>query len=145
MKAPSDSRIGAPGEVVAESAGPARTSAGARTDGEPGGATRVLALWSPDWPVTAAAMAAHVPPHRPAAVIVANRVLACSAVARAQGVRRGLRRREAQARCPDLAVLDRDPDRDAVRSNRSSPPSRSWRPGWRWSGPAWWRWPLRGR
>jgi protein ImuB len=73
----------------------------------------VLALWSPDWPVTAAAAAAHVPPHRPAAVVVANRVLACSAGARAQGVRRGLRRREAQARCPDLAVLERDPDRDA--------------------------------
>jgi protein ImuB len=77
------------------------------------GPTRVLALWSPDWPVTAAARAAHVPPHRPAAVIVANRVLACSAVARAQGIRRGLRRREAQARCPELAVLTRDPDRDA--------------------------------
>jgi protein ImuB len=74
---------------------------------------RVLALWSPDWPVTAAAMAAHVPPHRPAAVLVANRVLACSAVARAHGVRRGLRRREAQARCPELVVLDRDRDRDA--------------------------------
>ncbi|WP_433289733.1 DNA polymerase Y family protein [Pseudonocardia sp. CA-142604] len=74
---------------------------------------RVLALWSPDWPVTAAAMAAHVPPHRPAAVVVANRVLACSAVARAHGVRRGLRRREAQARCPELVVLERDPDRDA--------------------------------
>jgi protein ImuB len=54
-----------------------------------------------------------VPPDRPAAVFVANRVLACSAVARAQGVRRGLRRREAQARCPDLAVLAPDPDRDA--------------------------------
>ncbi len=74
---------------------------------------RVLALWSPDWPVTAAARAAGVPPHRPAAVFVANRVLACSAVARAQGIRRGLRRREAQARCPDLAVLTPDPDRDA--------------------------------
>lgn len=74
---------------------------------------RVLALWSPDWPVTAAARDAHVPPHRPAAVFVANRVLACSAVARAQGIRRGLRRREAQARCPDLAVLAPDPDRDA--------------------------------
>ena len=74
---------------------------------------RVLALWSPDWPVTAAARAAHVPPHQPAAVITGNRVLACSAVARAQGIRRGLRRREAQARCPDLAVLTRDPERDA--------------------------------
>jgi protein ImuB len=95
------SGIGAPGAVCA---GPT---------GEQAGAARVLALWSPDWPVTAAARAAHVPPHRPAAVVVANRVLACSAVARTQGVRRGLRRREAQARCPDLAVLDRDPDRDA--------------------------------
>ncbi len=75
--------------------------------------TRVLALWSPDWPVTAAALAAHVPPYRPAAVFVANRVLACSAVARAYGIRRGLRRREAQARCPDLAVLTPDADRDA--------------------------------
>lgn len=77
------------------------------------GAVRVLALWSPDWPVTAAARAAHVPADRPAAVVVANRVLACSAVARSRGVRRGLRRREAQARCPDLEVLARDPERDA--------------------------------
>jgi protein ImuB len=74
---------------------------------------RVLALWSPDWPVTAAARDAHVPAYRPAAVFVANRVLACSAVARSQGIRRGLRRREAQARCPDLALLTADPDRDA--------------------------------
>lgn len=74
---------------------------------------RVLALWSPDWPVTAAALAAHVPPHQPAAVFVAGKVLACSALARAQGVRRGLRRREAQARCPELAVLTPDTERDA--------------------------------
>ncbi|MEQ3550647.1 DNA polymerase Y family protein [Pseudonocardia nematodicida] len=76
-------------------------------------ASRVLAVWSPDWPVTAAARAAHVPAHRPAAVFHANRVLACSAVARRHGVRRGLRRREAEARCPDLAVLATDPGRDA--------------------------------
>jgi protein ImuB len=76
-------------------------------------AARVLALWCPDWPVTVAAGAAYVPPHRPAAVVVANRVLACSAVARSRGVRRGLRRREAQARCPELVVLARDPDREA--------------------------------
>ena len=131
MMAPSDGGVGATGggthlpdsaqaaghvrgDAQVCAAGEGRMEAGV-AGGEPGqaGATRVLALWSPDWPVTAAAMAAHVPPHRPAAVIVANRVLACSAVARAQGVRRGLRRREAQARCPDLAVLGRDPDRDA--------------------------------
>ena len=76
-------------------------------------APRILALWCPDWPVVAAAAAERVPRYRPAAVVAANRVLACSAVARAQGVRRGLRRREAQARCPELAVLAVDPERDA--------------------------------
>jgi protein ImuB len=40
-------------------------------------------------------------------------VLACSAAARTAGVRVGLRRREAQARCPELAVLSDDPARDA--------------------------------
>ena len=74
---------------------------------------RILALWCPDWPVVAAVAAAGVGRHRPAAVVAANRVLACSAVARAQGVRRGLRRREAQARCPELVVLGADAERDA--------------------------------
>jgi protein ImuB len=74
---------------------------------------RVVALWCPDWPVVAAAAEAGLPAVRPAAVLAGHRVVACSATARAQGVRRGLRRREAQARCPDLAVLGRDPDRDA--------------------------------
>jgi protein ImuB len=76
-------------------------------------APRVLALWCPDWPVTAAAGTEAVAMHRPAAVVSGHRVLACSAVARARGVRRGLRRREAQARCPELVVLMADPDRDA--------------------------------
>jgi protein ImuB len=78
-----------------------------------GGSVRVLVLWCPDWPVTAAATAAKVAEHRPAAVVAANRVVACSATARAAGVRRGLRRREAQARCPQLVVLAPDADRDA--------------------------------
>ena len=51
--------------------------------------------------------------HRPVAVTLANRVVACSAAARAAGVRRGLRRREAQARCPQLHVVTADPGRDA--------------------------------
>lgn len=50
---------------------------------------------------------------RPVAVLAANRVVACSASARADGVSRGMRRREAQARCPELLVLADDPDRDA--------------------------------
>ena len=103
-------RAARPGDANPPGAGPV---ADREVAGPGGGPVRVLALWSPDWPVTAAARAAHVPPQRPAAVVVANRVLACSAVARASGVRRGLRRREAQARCPELAVLAPDADRDA--------------------------------
>jgi protein ImuB len=49
----------------------------------------------------------------PVAVTLANRVIACSAAARAVGVRRGLRRRESQARCPGLHVVTADPARDA--------------------------------
>ncbi|MEU7634286.1 DNA polymerase Y family protein [Nocardia sp. NPDC049220] len=76
-------------------------------------AKRVLALWCPDWPAIAAAAMAELPATRPVAVLFANRVVACSAIARAEGVRRGFRRREAQARCPDLFLAQADPDRDA--------------------------------
>lgn len=86
---------------------------GAAPSGSSVTAPRVLVLWCPDWPVVAAASAEGLPAHRPAAVVAANRVLACSAPARSFGVRRGLRRREAQARCPELAVLAVDPERDA--------------------------------
>jgi len=70
---------------------------------------RTLVVWCPDWPVTAAG----VNPDMAAVVVSANRVVACSQVARAHGVRSGLRRREAQARCPDLAVLGRDISQEA--------------------------------
>ena len=76
-------------------------------------ASRVLALWCMDWPAVAAAAAAGLPPTVPVAVTLANRVVACSAAARATGVRRGLRRRESQARCPELHVVTADPARDA--------------------------------
>lgn len=76
-------------------------------------ANRMLVLWCPDWPVVAAGAAAGLPAHLPAAVFVANRVVACSATARMAGVRRGMRRREAQSRCPEIEVFVDDPDRDA--------------------------------
>ena len=69
---------------------------------------RMIAVWCPDWPVTAARVAAGVPDDGPAAVMTGNRVVACCHAARASGVRRGLRRREAQARCPEVTVLSRD-------------------------------------
>jgi protein ImuB len=73
----------------------------------------VLALWCMDWPAVAAASAAGLPSSAPVAVTLANRVIACSAAAGAAGVRRGLRRRESQARCPQLHVVAADPGRDA--------------------------------
>jgi protein ImuB len=69
---------------------------------------RTAVVWVPDWPVVAAEAAGV-----PSAVVLANRVVACSSAARVEGVRRGLRRREAQARCPELLVLEHDPARDA--------------------------------
>ncbi|WP_220096742.1 DNA polymerase Y family protein [Mycobacteroides abscessus] len=76
-------------------------------------APRVLAMWCPDWPAVAAAAMADLPATRPVAVTLANRVTACTAAARALGVRRGMRRRESQARCPQLHIAVADADRDA--------------------------------
>jgi protein ImuB len=76
-------------------------------------AGRVLSIWCMDWPAVAAAAAAGLPATDPVVVTLANRVVACSASARAAGVRRGLRRREAQARCPSVHVVTADPGRDA--------------------------------
>ncbi|MFD6665276.1 DNA polymerase Y family protein [Micromonospora chalcea] len=74
---------------------------------------RTLLLWCPDWPVLAAEIVDGVPATDPVVVLHANRVVACSERARAEGIRRGLRRREAQGRCPHLTVVDHDPGRDA--------------------------------
>lgn len=82
---------------------------------------RTLAVWCPDWPVVAAAQsqgtatdATSSDTHEVAmAVIDAGRVHACSQAARVAGVRRGLRVREAQARCPEVVTIGYDPIVDA--------------------------------
>ncbi|MDQ4212921.1 DNA polymerase Y family protein [Microbacterium capsulatum] len=70
---------------------------------------RVIVLWFPDWPLRAALGDEAA---EPAAILHANRVVACSAAARAQGVRIGQRRREAQGLLPALRILPADPARD---------------------------------
>ncbi len=70
---------------------------------------RLVTVWCPDWSV----LAARVPAGQPAAVFHANRVIARSPAAMAAGVQQGERRRSAQGACPELLVLDHDPDRDA--------------------------------
>jgi protein ImuB len=66
-------------------------------------------LWCPHWPVVVAG----AQPHEPVAVLHANRVVAHSVAAAAEGVVLGQRRREAQARCPQLRIESLDPARDA--------------------------------
>jgi protein ImuB len=77
------------------------------------GPVRTLLVWCPDWPVIAVEVEWGVPAHTPVAVLHANRVVAGSPAARAEGVTEGLRRREAQSRCPRLVVVGHDPGRDA--------------------------------
>ncbi|GAA2072436.1 DNA polymerase Y family protein [Actinomadura alba] len=67
---------------------------------------RALVLWCPDWPVTAVGVDAATA----GAVVVQGQVAACTAAARAAGVRRGQRLRDAQRHAPELEVRDRDPD-----------------------------------
>ncbi|SDS30501.1 DNA polymerase Y family protein [Jiangella sp. DSM 45060] len=88
---------------------------------------RVLVVWCPDWPVVAAVAEGDVGQggagqgggqsdaggDAPVVVLAANAVVACNEAARAEGVRRGMRRRDAQSRCPELILVDHNPDRDA--------------------------------
>lgn len=73
--------------------------------------SRILVLWAPDWPVVAGSEGVRA--GAPVAVLAGGQVLACSQAARADGVRRGMRRRDAQSRCPGLVLRDHCPDADA--------------------------------
>ena len=77
--------------------------------------SRTVVVHCPHWPVVAVGLARPelAGPSAPVAVVRANRVVAASAAARAAGVEVGIRRRQAQARCPDVTVVDHDPLRDA--------------------------------
>jgi protein ImuB len=88
----------------------ARTSARSGSDqrGSQHGERVVVVRW-PDWSVVAAG----AKPGQAAAVLHANRVVAATPAARADGVVPGLRRREAQRYCPGLVILPYDMERDA--------------------------------
>lgn len=78
---------------------------------------RTCTVWCPDWPVTAARGAD--PSLLGVSVVVRERVgsrdvvRAASADARADGVTRGMRVREAEARCPGAVCVDADPALEA--------------------------------
>ena len=65
---------------------------------------RALVVLCPDWPV----VASRRPVDEAVIVVNANRVVAASPAARRHGVHEGLRRREAQGRCPEVVVVERD-------------------------------------
>jgi protein ImuB len=77
-------------------------------------AVRAMIVWCPDWPVIAAVHAGEATAADPVAVLHANRVVACSTTAREKGIRRGLKKRDAQSRCPDLIVVAHDVGREAA-------------------------------
>lgn len=79
--------------------------------------TRTCCVWCPDWPVVAARR--RDPLLRTVPVVVRERVgarelvRAASAEARAGGVTRGMRRREAEAQCPGVVCIDADESLEA--------------------------------
>ncbi|PZU39061.1 MAG: nucleotidyltransferase [Microbacterium sp.] len=75
---------------------------------------RTLLVWVPDWPIAALARerGSTLDAGAPIAIERAGGIVACSAAARASGVRRGQRRRDAQARCPGLRLVSSDEGRD---------------------------------
>ncbi|HEV7951608.1 MAG TPA: DNA polymerase Y family protein [Glaciihabitans sp.] len=80
--------------------------------------TRTLVVWCPDWPITAALRgqtgSATLSTNSTALALIDRGVVyACSAAARSEGVKRGLRVREAQARCLELIVQPYDAVHDA--------------------------------
>ena len=72
-------------------------------------AVRILVVGCPDWPLVALGVVSD----EPALVLGAGRVVAANGPARAVGVARGQRRREAQFLCPEVRVLARDEGREA--------------------------------
>ncbi len=84
---------------------------------------QIIGVWFPDWPIQAALLAGELPERvtglSPIAILGtaaesnAQVVVDCSRAARTAGVRRGQPRRQAQAVCPELVVINSDPVRDA--------------------------------
>jgi protein ImuB len=70
--------------------------------------TRTVVVWWDDWSVVVAGRARDHP-----VVVANNKVVAVSAAASGEGVRVGMRRREAQGRCPSADVIAVDEGADA--------------------------------
>ena len=76
---------------------------------------RVAAVWFPDWPIQAARLDAGDELAEPLAIGAHHRIKVVSHEARKLGVRRGMKVRHAQSVCPDVTVVEDNPDRDGRR------------------------------
>lgn len=84
------------------------------SDGQPRiAAPRIAALWFPDWPIQAAQIEDS---SLTGAIIVVrhHHVEVCNRAARAAGVKRGMRLRQAQAICSEATVVEANEDRDGA-------------------------------
>lgn len=76
---------------------------------------RIVALWFPDWPIQAARIEEHDGQlHGPVVVVRQHKVHVCSAEARALGIQRGMKLRQAQALAPGVHVLESNAERDGA-------------------------------
>jgi protein ImuB len=78
-----------------------------------GDVVRRAVLWVPDWPVVAALAEAGLGPQTPAGILHGRGLVVVSGAARREGVRRGMRKRQAQRLCPEIVLLAQDEGRDA--------------------------------
>lgn len=78
--------------------------------------TRVAVVACPHWPAVAAQcdLRSRGQVITAVAVLHAQRVIACTAAAAEHGVVVGMRKREAQATCPQLHLVDHQPERDRL-------------------------------
>ena len=80
---------------------------------------RCAVVHTPAWPLVAAVMNGAVgrgpvfDPDHALVMLRSQRVHCCSPTAWSDGVRPGMRRRQAQGACPHAVLVDDDPDRDA--------------------------------
>ena len=84
------------------------------SDGQPRiAAPRIAALWFPDWPIQAAQIE-DSSLTGPIIVVRHHHVEVCNRAARAAGVKRGMRLRQAQAICSEATVVEANEDRDGA-------------------------------
>lgn len=76
---------------------------------------RTIVVWFPDFPLVAARMAYAdtLAPDAPMAIADHRGIRAADPAARAEGVRTGMKRRQAQSLCPTLRIVPADEERDA--------------------------------